>query len=73
MSVYGAGIFVALLIYLVLAAIAFGLLYLCIRLAVLAALKAHTQWLQSGQASGPPRPGPPPAGPPAGGPPYSGS
>jgi len=75
-STFGGWGVLILLVYLVLAAIGFGLLYLCIRLAVLSALKAHTQWMQSGapgsRGPGPygqgpagPRPGQAPPSPPA--------
>ena len=56
---YMGGGFVILLVWLIGAAITFGIIYFAVRLAVFHALKSHTLWLHSGQT----RPGAPPAPP----------
>jgi hypothetical protein len=54
----GVGGLLLLLLWLIGAAILFGVVYAAVRLGVLHALKSHTHWLQSGQSTGP-RPAPP--------------
>lgn len=44
-----SGWFVVILIYALFAAIAFGLVYAAVRLAVLHALKSHTRWVDRGK------------------------
>jgi hypothetical protein len=62
MYMSGFGGFVLLLVWVIGAAIAFGIIYFAVRLAVFHALKSHTLWMHSapgGQAPPPTPPAPP--------------